>query len=400
MTEQVSPVFYGFSNMEHKSVADIHEPVDFPLKIDGRHLDKFSQSEKKTIANEATSIADDTINWATKTIETIPKEQLKKSSLKEIWGRQPAKNQFLATLGAVSLANIGLSIAGRRHGMSKNDIKILWYGTLIAPLCEEAVFRSGAIPKIINVISDPAGVHMRPDISRRLSDGLFGLAHTTGVYRQLGVAPLKAITQTVEAAKLTKDAQEMGLARSMMTHILMNSMALSWAYLFHGSLTDIAMGYNQRGILPKGRLTNIIRPLFGLTTAAFALNIGINGIKEMIEDKKITDTLLHARKLYNGQLTDSFTIPQETITQLLKTPSTRGYKFQAGVELAYINARLTIPEHTKQTVSPDDYGRNQVIQHVTSSVKNSEEAQYRTTEALRHLDALHSKTIIKVNASL
>lgn len=387
MTEQASPVFYGMSNMEHKTVPHTLEPGNFSSKIDGHHLTEFSKSEKNTIANEATSIADDTINWATNTIEAIPKEQLQKSSLKDIWDHQPAKKQFLATLGAVALANIGLSIAGRRHGMSKSDIKTLWYGTLIAPIGEEAIFRGGAIPKIVHVISDVAGIHIRPDVSRRIADGLFGLAHTTGVYRQLGVAPIKAITQTVEAAKLTKDVQEMGLARSMTTHILMNSLALSWAYLFHGSLSDIAFGYSQRGILPKGRLTNVVGSLLGLTTVAFALNIGIKGIKEMIEDKKITDTLLHARKLHNGQMNDSFTISQEKITQLLKTPSTRGYKFQAGVELAYMNAHLTIPEHMKQGVSPDDYGRNQVIQLVTSSAKNSEEAQDRAKEALHYLDA-------------
>ncbi len=353
---------------------------DHKIGISQKHLEQLSPTERQQFVADAVAETQKFVDWSTKTIDDN-KREIKGSWLAKTWEHSSSKKLFLATLGSVGLANLGISVAGARKGMDSRDIKMLWYGTLGAPVLEELIFRSKAIPTIVTAVGKIVGIDVRPDVARRTADVLFGFGHTGGIYRSLGLA--KPIKETIDAANLTGESQKKGLAQSMTVHVVNNSLGLLNLYLFHGSLSDMAFRFEtgvklKNGIFPETKLTQTVSALMGLTSVAIAIGIGINGVKEMINDKKTNDLLMGMRK--NPSLVDQEQVIK--ITQdLLKSPSTDGYKFQAGVELGYVNAALNMPDILQDVMTPDDYARTQVHKMVTDVWKDPRTLPYRLEKA-------------------
>ena len=67
--------------------------------------------------------------------------------------------------------------------------------------------------------------------------------------------------------------------------------------------------------------------------------------------------------------------------KLLSMPSVDGYKFETGVELAYMGAALSMPSSLINLMTPDEYARSQVHQMVMNSWKDPKTLPHRLEKA-------------------
>ncbi len=367
-------IFFGTSNGTPK---EIPKPEKSQAS---RPFSELTDAEQQAFAKVAISESQKFVDWSTNTIEAN-KERIAGSRLADQWKHAPSKKLFLATLGTIGLANIGLTAAAIKHYMSPFDVYTLWDGTMGSIFLEELVFRSRKIPDLIQSAGKSMGFKTRPDTARRIADMLFA-----------GIHPMYLFAGRLEAYPMlflgggtaTKMAHEKGLLASITLHSVYNALNIGYAYLFEGSVWKALMGVKGTGgILPENKYTKILKSISTISLIGLNVGIGIAGIKEMIEDKKVTDTLIGIR---NAPTFVDQKAMAKTITDLLKHPSTEGYKFQAGVELAYLNARLSMPESAKRLMSDEQFARHKVRQYVTETSRDPKMLEYRLQKAFAHID--------------
>ena len=118
----------------------------------------------------------------------------------------------------------------------------------------------------------------------------------------------------------------------------------------------------------------------GLTT------IGIKGAKEMMDDRHTQDALGRLRSA--DRIDKSLKIPEikALYGKLLQNPSTRGYKFTTGVELAYITGMLESFEFMHQPEMRDRYALEQVRKAITDFCPDSDKLEERVSLAVDYID--------------
>ena len=105
---------------------------------------------------------------------------------------------------------------------------------------------------------------------------------------------------------------------------------------------------------------NIVKKIYKITQFAAIVGIGIIGVKEMLADKKLHELLERMRSTPNGKEFINIQEVTDVSKKLLASPSLDGYKFQAGVELGYVSAALSMPDALRDIMNPDQYARSQV----------------------------------------
>ncbi len=299
-------------------------------------------------------------------------EQLRDGKVTESMGKKfmetvknaPSKKLLVASMSVIGLANIGLAIAGKKAGLSNGAIADMWVETIGLPVLEELVFRSRHIPNFLTWAGKQVGFEVSPNVSRLGGAAIFSAGHDFDYIRRnkKHMDVLNFAQKSTMGLLLNKVSSEHGLSASIPAHALFNTLGNSVKYLW-----DFAPNY---------------RPLWYtifLTRQACELGIGIIGIKEVLDDKHINDTLKRIRIAESSS--QSIDMEKEFVNKLLKNPSTDGYKFQAGVELAYVNAELTMPDMIKDIMTPDDYARSQVHKMVTSVWKDEKTLPHRLEKA-------------------
>lgn len=331
----------------------------------GKSLEQLTPAEQKQFIGQAIAEKDKFVAWAEKQQELdTHKSTTLGSKISESWKNAPSKKLLTATLSAVGLSNIGLAIAGSKVGLSKGAMADMWVENFGLPVLEELVFRSRHIPNFLTWAGKQVGLEVSPNVSRLGGAAIFSVGHDFNYTRRhkkhMGV--LNFAQKGTMGLLFNKVSSEHGISASVSAHALFNTLGDSVKYMW-----DFAPNY---------------RPLWltiFLARQASEIGIGIIGIKEALDDKRINDTLKHIRTAESsGQSID---MEKEFVDKLLKNPSTDGYKFQAGVELAYVNAALTMPDMLKDVMTPDEYARTQVHKMVTGVWKDSKTLPHRLEKA-------------------
>jgi hypothetical protein len=331
------------------------------------------------------------MRWSEEKIEAS-KHEFADTSLKELWDHAPSKKLYLGTMGAIGLANVGLTSAAIHANLRPMDVIAIWDSTMGSIGIEELAFRSQKIPDFITSAGKSLGLDVRPDIARRSTDALFGLIHAH--YILMG-HPWAVPELALMGSNFSGASAEGGMLKSLAIHAVHNALHMSRMYLFDGPMSSHFMGGTGAGLLPKNKYTNALNTIMTVTNIGMRIGEGISGIKEILNDKKITDTVLGVRKaksldaITNKQAVNAITM------DLLKTPSTKGYKFEAGVELAYTTAYLSMPDAAKKLMTPDQYARHTVNKLITTTTQDARELDYRTSQAQRYIDKQVSAKIKK-----
>jgi hypothetical protein len=344
-------------------------------------LDQLTTAEKQQFINTAIAERDKFLAWAGKQKDqAVPKNLPVIESL----NHAPSKKLFLATYSAIGLANIGLTLAASKIGLSSQSVIDLWGATFGMPILEELIFRSKKIPNAVQFLGKNLGVSIRPDIARLITSGVDNATHILWG----GRSGLGFLFNAADGPFFQKIANEKGLSASVVAHALLNANSGMYEYFrqrqYKTDNIDL-FGYTRREkdkTFQKisGTTSDIMSVFAGLTALTgigSMLAIGITGIKEVIEDHQIQNMLSDVRNNnpINGEKLEKMT------KKLLAVPSTDGYKFKAGVELAYVNAGFTMPDMLKDVMTPDEYARTQVHKMVTEVWKDPKTLPHRLEKA-------------------
>ncbi|MEK7141003.1 MAG: CPBP family glutamic-type intramembrane protease [Patescibacteria group bacterium] len=347
----------------------------------------LSAQEVQKFTTEAIGARDEFVNWSQKELHRDEMMSPRKGLAGYIKSFQesPSKNLLLASLSAVGLSNIGLTIAGNKIGLSNSDIAFHWYGTFGAPILEELLFRSRKIPKFISLIGEKVGFPVRSDRARLGTSALFALAHVD----QMLVNRLAPLQVFAASETFQKISHERGLAASIACHSLFNAVNLGAMYSFDGPLLSRLLGQKSQGFLRSAikddRQYNFIRTLTNISLIGLQIGIGIAGIKEILDDKMTNDLLDRVRGAKDGNILVDFNKIRDVSKSLLSNPSTDGYKFQAGIELMYTTAMLeksTLPPH----MTRESYAREQVQQAIAETWRNKKTLKDRVQKAFSYID--------------
>lgn len=347
-----------------------------PDKQNKRIIDLMPQ-EKVQLVDDAQSITQNFIDWSTKSPDSI---------FQKI-NESPSKKFLLASLSAAGLANLGLTIAGARMGMDPIDIGFLWYASFGGPVLEELIFRSKKIPNLVTGLGNKFGLKLRPDQARLTTNALF-----TGIHiDQALINPLALPGAFFLGEVMQKMSSEKGLASSLAFHTLWNTYANIANYSLNGPITSFVFRDQSKGLLRNvikdDKKFETIKKLINIPLQASQIAIGIIGIKELVEDTTTQKLLERLRTVKPGQ--DSivdFNKAQQIANKWLAYPSTEGYKFQTGIELAYTTAMLQAPNDKISLLEKENYARTKVVEQITNSWKNQSTLNGRIEKALNYID--------------
>ena len=357
-----------------------------PKPQQGRTFESLTQAERQSFVADAIAEKDKFVSWATKQDATASKNSHVdvKTKIVDKWKQMPSKKLTLASLSAVGLANVGMTLAAEKFGLSSNDIKLYWLASFGFPIVKELVFRSKAIPNFISLVGEKIGMPVRPDKARLATNALFGLLH-------LPNAPgAKSILAGVNAfaggaGSMQKISNERGMAASIALHSVWNATMMATTYLVEGSHFyrhhKIGDPPIVKSLLNDDQKYAMVSNIHTITQLGAVVGMGIMGVKEMIADKQINELLERLKKTSVGNDLVNSKQVVDVAQKLLKNPSVDGYKFEAGVELAYVNAALNMPETLKDVMTPDDYARTQVHKTVTEVWNDSSTLPHRLEKA-------------------
>lgn len=336
-------------------------------------VEQLSASEKQQFVKDAIAEKDKFVTWSLSL-----SEKQKDSFLVNSVKYAPSKKMLVAALSTIGLANIGFGLAADKLGLKNDEIVDLWVATFGAPILEEMIFRSKKIPDFITWAGNQFGIKIRPDKARLTTAAIFTGAHVP----LSGWNAIDVLSNATMAPFLQRMAHEKGLAASTAAHAIHNATIYGFRYLTKDNILQQVALVKGGDREAKTKLATYYIPMIftALSLLGSHIAIGISGIKEVFEDHRIHDMLSSIRK---GDPNNPVNPEQIDVLskKLLAIPSTDGYKFQTGVELAYVNAVLTIPDILKDAMTPDDYARTQVHKMVTEVWKDPKTLPYRLEKA-------------------
>ncbi len=320
----------------------------------------------------AAKVGDDFVSWTNKHVLSVlpvhdygeQEQDLTVKYLVDRATKSPSINFLKKTIALVGLYDIGLTVAGLQMGVPKELIPIIWLSTFLGPVVDELSYRSRVIPEIATVIARRMGLDVRSDKARMLPNVIFSASHLTN----------SSINKFFIGGYLTKVANEKGLAASLATHSLINASLFGVEYLL---VAAEKLTPTQAETAKAALLATLWT---GLTT------LGILGAKEMMDDRKMQNAIERLRS--TDRIDKSLKIPEikALYGKLLQYPSTRGYKFTTGVELAYITGMLESFENMHQPEMRDRYALEQVRRAITEFCPDSKKTEERVSLAFDYID--------------
>ncbi len=336
-------------------------------KSEGRlpkSLESLTSIETNSLVHDAIETQKKFLEWSNKAVNNPTSAP----SIVDKFNESPSKKIMLTALSGVGLASVGLTLAAEKLGLSPIDTFIMWHANFGAPIIEELVFRSKKIPNFISLIGDKRGTPVCQDKARLATNALFAIGHINP-FERVNENMIAVLNTFGAAGTLNKLSHERGMAASVALHAVWNATMIGSQYLIEGSRMYKKHGIGGdplvRTLIRNDSWYNLVKKIYKVTQFAAMTGIGIIGIKEMLADKKLHELLERLRNTPNGNELVNFQEVTDMSRKLLASPSLDGYKFQAGVELGYVSAALSMPEALRDIMNPDQYARSQVHKTIT-----------------------------------
>ncbi|HLD25098.1 MAG TPA: CPBP family intramembrane glutamic endopeptidase [Patescibacteria group bacterium] len=331
------------------------------------------EQDLQRIVGEAVDARDKFLQWSRDNYPQLV-ELSKNKTLRDRMAESPSKKLLRGTLLTLGLSTLGVAAIADKLNIDLEGSLLFSYGTFIAPVLEELVFRSKKIPHFISKVGDVIGLPIRSDQARITNNMLFALGHIIpmfdakkNAYQVLNAYGLGTVFQ--------KTSHERGMAASIALHSIWNATTILKNFLIMD--LDRHKMDNERSkkeFIVASKINTSIR-------FATLVGIGIIGLKELMEDREFQ--LLRDRLQNTTDKMDisDFVKVNDASKKLLSMPSVDGYKFETGVELAYMGAALSMPSSLINLMTPDEYARSQVHQMVMNSWKDPKTLPHRLEKA-------------------
>lgn len=148
----------------------IKEPLN--LKI----LQSMPEQDLQRIVGEAVDARDKFLQWSRDNYPQLV-ELSKNKTLRDRMAESPSKKLLRGTLLTLGLSTLGVAAIADKLNIDLEGSLLFSYGTFIAPVLEELVFRSKKIPHFISKVGDVIGLPIRSDQARITNNMLFALGH-------------------------------------------------------------------------------------------------------------------------------------------------------------------------------------------------------------------------------
>lgn len=350
-----------------------------PLRLQASENDVLPTSklldigEQRRLVNEAVEKKNAFIQWSEEKYPDLFEESKHKTAREKLL-ESPSKNLLKSALVTTGLANLGWATIGAESDNVFRDTMAFWYASFAAPVLEELIFRSKKIPNFIMSVGDKIGLPITQDRARVATNVLFSLGHMSPIF-DAKTNILQVATAFGIAATAQKISNERGLAASTAFHSIYNATTLIGNFIERDFRDESFLSENN---FKEYQLASKLNQ--GAHTVAL-IGLGIVGLKELIEDR-------HYQKLRESYNVESGKVEgidhgkiEQAAKKLLAMPSTDGYKFETGVELAYMESALNMPDILIDSMTPDEYARTQVHNMVMETWKDPKTLPHRLEKA-------------------
>lgn len=230
----------------------------------------------------------------------------------------------------VGVYSLGLSVALKHFGANNRQILGIWAGSLGAPMWEELFFRTPLTISFLRGVGKNFGITNIPEKDTGLSSNtIFGILHF----------PDPVFDKILFFEAHEEVANERGLSHAIVRHALWNACVYGVTFLNHLLLSDGSKDI-RHWLLPS---TFIL----ACTGVCISTSLGVDGLKEVMRDKKTLEMLNEIRKA--DTLRDIFSPNefQQVAEDLLSASIINNdCDFKSGLILAYHIEILSMKEYT------------------------------------------------------